>query len=78
MEKLFGTKEEYEERERRWAAFHAWEEQQPPVERSPADIIADLGTILDWLPAETRLEDPDPEKKGIQILRAAFAALEKR
>jgi hypothetical protein len=78
VQKLFGTKDAWREREKRWAAFHEWENQQPPVERSPADIIADLGTILDWLPVETRSEDPDPQKRGIQILRDAFVKLDSK
>jgi len=48
-------------------AFHRWEAEEPLTDRSPADIIAYLGTIFDWLPAETYLEDPHPQKQGIQI-----------
>jgi hypothetical protein len=70
--------EQLEERKRQWEAFHRWEEQQPPLEREPARILADLGAILSWIPEEDRLRDPDPEKRGIQILRAACAALDRR
>ncbi len=72
------SKAAWREREQQWAAFHKWEDAQPPLERSSADIIADLGAVLDWLPAATRSEDPDPQKQGIQILRAAFARLDKK
>lgn len=66
-------KERYELRQQQWNEFHRWEREQPHFEREPARIIADLGAILSWLPAEVRLRDPDPEKIGIQIMRAALA-----
>ena len=68
-------KEQLELRERQWAAFHAWEAEQPPIERPAADILADIGAIWEWLPPEIRLEDPDPEKLGIRKMRAALAVL---
>ncbi len=64
-------REQLELRERQWAAFHRWEAEQPLPERDPGDIVADLGAIWDWLPSEVRTEDPDPEKLGIQKMRAA-------
>jgi hypothetical protein len=71
-------REQLVERRRQWEAFNRWEEQQPPLERTPARIVADLGAILSWIPEEDRLRDPDPEKRGIQILRAACAVLDRR
>jgi hypothetical protein len=68
-------KEQFELRQRQWDEFHRWESQQPPIERAPEDIIADLGAILSWLPASERLRDPDPEKTGIQKMRAALALI---
>jgi hypothetical protein len=47
-------------------------------ERDPAQILADLGAILRWIPEEDRLHDPDPEKRGVQVLRAAYAVLNRR
>jgi len=61
--------EQLELRLRQWAAFNRWEAGQPPIERTPAQILADLGTIWSWLPPEVRLEDPDPGKLGIRKLR---------
>ena len=55
------------------AAFNQWESEQPPVERSPAAILADLGFLLSLTSAEDRLRDPDPEKLGIQRMRALLA-----
>ena len=69
------TRAEWRERQRQWDFFNRWEAEQPCVDRDPADIIADLGAILDWLPPEALAEDPDPEKRGIQILRAAMERL---
>ena len=72
------TKDQWRERENQWAGFHRWEAEQPLPDRSAGDIIADLGAIWDWLPPEVRLEDPDPEKRGIQILLRAFKVLDKK
>jgi hypothetical protein len=47
------------------ARFNEWEKTHPPRERDAGEIIADLGTILDWIPIETRLADPDPQKLGV-------------
>jgi len=71
-------KEQLEKRHRQWEAFNRWEAEQSPIERDPASVLADLGAILSWIPAEDRLRDPDPEKRGIQILRAACAVLSGR
>jgi hypothetical protein len=64
------TKEEVEQYRRRFEAFHEWEAHQPPVERSPAAILADLGFLLSLVSPEERLRDPDPQKLGIQRMRA--------
>ena len=64
-----------EERGRQWAAFHRWEAEQVPVERTPAAILADIGAIREWLPREARLVDPDTEKLGIQKMRRGLARL---
>jgi hypothetical protein len=68
-------REEIEERQRQWAEFHRWEDEHPPVERPAADIVADLGIIWEWLPPDVRERDDDPEKAGIQAMRAALARL---
>ncbi len=70
-----GVREQYEERRKQWARFNRWESGQPPVERSAADIVADLGTVLDWVPREARADDPDPQKLGIQAMRRALEHL---
>lgn len=67
--------EQLQERRRQWAEFHRWEAQQPPSERDPAEILADLGAIWSWLPPEVRSHDPDPDKRGIQRMRAALRHL---
>ena len=64
-----------EERERQWKKFHEWEARQPLEQRDPARILADVGTIWSWLPPEVRAEDPDPQKTGIQAMRAALSHL---
>jgi hypothetical protein len=71
-------KEQYETRQRQWDAFHRWEAENLPPAREPADIIADLGAIWSWLPPDVRYADPDPQKLGIQKMRAALARLRTR
>ena len=71
-------REQWEIRRRQWEAFNRWENQQPPVEREAADILADLGTIWSWLPPDVREQDADPEKLGIQKMRAALALIKPR
>ncbi len=66
-------REMYEARRRQWEAFRRWQEEQPLTERAPARILADLGAVLSWLPADVRTADPDPEKLGIQVLKKALA-----
>ena len=72
------TAEQWRERKKQWEFFNRWEAEQPLGDRRPADSIADIGAILDWAPPEVLTEDPDPEKRGIQVLRAAFACLNTR
>ncbi|MEX2261703.1 MAG: hypothetical protein WD696_07115 [Bryobacteraceae bacterium] len=68
-------KEQIELRRRQWEEFNLWEAQQPPVEREPAAIIADVGALWKLLPPDVRAQDPDPEKRGVQRLFAACAIL---
>ena len=77
-ERLTTLREQVAERQRQWEEFHRWEAQQPPLEREPARILADLGTIWSWLPPEVRAEDLDPEKRGVQALHAALSHLTPR
>jgi hypothetical protein len=46
-------------------SFNEWEKTHPPRDRDACEIIADLGTILDWIPVETRLADPDSQKRAV-------------
>jgi len=68
-------REQIEERERQWRRFHELEEGQPTVERDAAAILADIGGLLRHCPAQLIMHDPDPEKLGIQKMRAALALL---
>ena len=72
------TREQFQFRQRQWAEFNRWEAEQPPIERDPADILADLGTIWGWFPVEVRERDPYPAKIGIQKMRAALALIKSR
>jgi hypothetical protein len=70
-----------EELRRMWAArerglglFEQWEATQP-VPAAPPDVFARIGALYDLLPPEVRRRDPDPQKQGIQAMRAALAVL---
>jgi len=45
----------------------------PLRERAPAKILADLGAVLNWPPADVRRADPDPEKLWIQVMKKGLA-----
>jgi hypothetical protein len=68
-------KEQLDIRRQQWEAFNRWESENPAPAREPAEILADLGTIWNWMPPEVRAEDPDPQKLGIQRMRSALAHL---
>jgi hypothetical protein len=70
-----GLRQQLEERERQWQAFHRWETENLPEERSASAVLADLSFLLRFVPAEEILKDPDPEKVGIRQMRAALAAI---
>ena len=69
------TREEWIERKTQWERFNRWQAEQPQVEREAAELIADVGAVLDWMPELVYMEDLDIEKRGIQILRSAFELL---
>jgi hypothetical protein len=68
-------KDQFEIRRLQWEAFHRWEAQHQAPPRDPAEILADLGAVWNWLPPEVRAADPDPKKLGIAKMRAALAHL---
>ena len=69
------TGEDLAARGRQWAAFNEWERSAPPPERTPAACVADVGALYEWFSPGTKSVDPDPEKLGIQSMRAALARL---
>jgi hypothetical protein len=73
-----GLRQEWEERERQWREFHAWEAENSTPEREPSAVLADLSFLLREVPAEEILLDPDPEKLGIARMRATLAAISRR
>jgi hypothetical protein len=69
-------REQLEQRNLQWRSFNEWEAAQPPIEREPSAVLADLGTLLSWLPLDVRSYDSDPNKNGIEKMRAALALLQ--
>jgi len=59
----------------RMAEFNRWEEEHPTPERDPAAVLADLSLLYSLVPREERQSDPDPEKLGIQRMRAIIALM---
>jgi hypothetical protein len=66
-------REQVEQYRCRMDEFNQWERRQPPIERAPAAILADLGFLLSRVSPERRLADPDPQKLGIRQMRAILA-----
>jgi len=62
-------------RRRQWAEFNEWERSVLPPQRTPAACVADVGALREWFSSETNAVDPDPEKLGIQRMRAVLARL---
>jgi hypothetical protein len=69
------TGEDLAARGRQWAQFNEWERSALPPERTPAACVADVGALYEWFSCDTKSVDPDPEKLGIQSMRAALARL---
>ena len=66
-------KEQVEQYRRALAEFNRWEAENPPPARSPDAILADLSFLLNCVAKEEIMRDPDPEKLGIQKMRAKLA-----
>ncbi|MCP5117944.1 MAG: hypothetical protein GY953_44575 [bacterium] len=75
MIRAMSLREQWAERLRQWEAFRQWESRQPPRQVDSKTIVGDLGAIWAWFPEEVRRRDPDPEKTGVQRMRAALAIL---
>jgi hypothetical protein len=66
-------KEQVEEYRAAMRRFNEWEAEHPAPERDLADVFADIEFLLSWVSEEERRRDPDPEKLGIQRMRAILA-----
>lgn len=71
-------REQLERRNLQWRSFNEWEDAQPPAAREASAVLADLGALLSWFPAEVRHRDPDPDKTGIEKMRAALSLLQQK
>jgi hypothetical protein len=66
-------KEQIEQYHRCLAEFNRWEAKQVQPSRPAEAILADLGFLLSWVSEEDLARDPDPQKLGIQSMRAKLA-----
>jgi hypothetical protein len=69
------TKAEWDLRQQQWAEYRRWAESEPPIELPAEDAIANVGTILEWMPEAVRQEDRDPEKLGVQRMHFLLSHL---
>jgi hypothetical protein len=61
------TREDLKEWSRRWREYNVWEEANAaPDPRTPQEIMSDVELLYRNMPEEVRLNDPDPEKLGLQ------------
>jgi hypothetical protein len=60
---------------RRMAEFQRWKDDHPTPPREFSAVLADLSWLLGFIPPVERRRDPDPEKLGIQRMRAALGKL---
>jgi hypothetical protein len=60
------TRAEWDVRRQQWAEYRRWAQAEAPAEHSPEHSIADVGTILEWIPAAVRSEERDPGKLSVQ------------
>lgn len=69
-----GVKELVARRRECLERFSEWERTHPCFP-SPADAIADLGALLQWIPKDLRSSDPDPDRDGIRTLHRLLSVL---
>ena len=69
------SKAQWELRERQWAEYRRWAEAQPPLPAATEESIADVGTILEWIPEAARSEDRDPERSGVRRMHYLLGLL---
>ena len=69
------SKLEWIERQQQWAEFDRWARSAAAPEHPPEHAIADVGTILDWIPPAVQVEDRDPERLGVQRMHALLSFL---
>lgn len=72
------TKTQWLERQQQWRAYGEWAASQPLVADSPEDTLADVGAILEWLPADVRNADRDPERLGVRRMHFVLGLLYSR
>ncbi len=68
-------REQVEERERQWRAYHEWESLRVEPERELNRVMEDLSAIWNRLPEDVRTLDPDPKKLGVQRMHRALSVL---
>lgn len=69
------TPAEWNLRQQQWAEYRRWARAEVLTALSPDQSIADLGTILEWIPETLRNQDPDPEKLGVQRMHFLLGLL---
>jgi hypothetical protein len=69
------TPAEWSLRRQQWAEYRRWARAEALPEHAPDHSIAEVGTILEWIPEPVRNEEPDPEKRGVQRMHFLLGLL---
>jgi hypothetical protein len=69
---------EWDLRQQQWAEYRRWADSEAPLEHAAEDALANVGTILEWIPEAVRQEERDPEKLGVQRMHFLLGLLKSR
>jgi hypothetical protein len=62
-------------RREQWREYRSWAAAESPVLHPPDQVIADIGTILEWIPESVRREDRDPDRQGVRRMHYLLGLL---
>jgi hypothetical protein len=62
-------------RREQWREYRSWAAAESPALHPPDQVIADIGTILEWIPESVRREDRDPDRQGVRRMHYLLGLL---
>lgn len=69
---------EWSIRRQQWAEYRRWARAETPPAPAPEHCIADVGTILEWIPESVREEERDLDRRGVQRMHLLLGLLNPR